>query len=74
VVALRGGLRRLVHPATSVKDIDIDGTRADRQRMREALRRRQELFERLRDELLPAEMEPPDAPPGRIPDRAGRQP
>ncbi|MEW6153913.1 MAG: hypothetical protein AB1673_07995 [Actinomycetota bacterium] len=50
---MRGGLRPLVHPGTFAHQIDIEGTRAERQRLRDELQQRQALFDRLREGLVP---------------------
>jgi hypothetical protein len=42
-----GGFRPLRHPATPVDEIDLDGTRQERQRLHQELRRRQALLARL---------------------------
>ena len=49
---MRGGLRRLVHPATPVDAIDPDDTRVERARINAGIRDDQ----RLLDELLDAEL------------------
>lgn len=44
---MKGGLRRLVHPGTPAHDIDVEGTRAERQRIHDVIRRHNELVEQL---------------------------
>lgn len=38
---MKGGFRRLVHPPSWLGDVDLDATRAERERVREAVRDRQ---------------------------------
>jgi hypothetical protein len=40
---MRGGFRRLINPATLVKDVDLDGTRDDRERLHAEVRARQHI-------------------------------
>lgn len=41
---MNGGFRTLVHPATAARGIDIDGTRATRDAMRERLNRKSDNY------------------------------
>lgn len=50
---MRGGLRRLLHPATPANKIDIEGTREHRRRLSQAIRERQQLLATLEAELAP---------------------
>lgn len=45
---MRGGFRRLVHPATSLSAVDLASTRACRQQLHEQIRLRQHLLTLLR--------------------------
>ena len=61
---MHGGFRPLRHPATPVDEIDIDGTRQQRQRLHQELRRRQaRLAQLLADEKTksPEADQPDDA-------------
>lgn len=44
---VKGGFRRLVHPATVVTAVDLADTRQERDGLRSALHRRQELLDHL---------------------------